>query len=95
MRSHNKGVIEVKLHSKDNELIRVYEYLQRHCATATMAAADLNIYRPNLCRRKRTLQKAGYLAEVKKDYCRITKHVAAYLTTNPDLFPFQSQLKLF
>ncbi|MBP6023931.1 hypothetical protein [Ferruginibacter sp.] len=95
MSEHNKGVKDVKQHPKDNELQRVYEYLQKHCATATMTAIALNIYRPNLCRRKRALEKAGQLVEVKKAHCLITKHLATYLTTNPDLFPNHSQLKMF
>lgn len=78
---------------KDNEIQRVYEYLKKETATATMAAVALNIYRPNLCRRKRTLQKAGHLIEVKRGYCQITKHVAYYLSTNPAMMPINSQLK--
>lgn len=77
---------------KDNEIQRVYEYLKKETATATMAAVALNIYRPNLCRRKRTLEKAGHLIEVKRGYCQITKYVAYYLSTNPAMMPINSQL---
>ena len=80
---------------KGNEFNRVFIYLQKHTATASMVAAALNIYRPNVCRHKRKLEKAGRLAETKKGVCQFTKHRAAYLTTNPDLFPIQSQLNLF
>jgi DNA invertase Pin-like site-specific DNA recombinase len=81
---------------KDNEIQRVYEYLKKETATATMAAVALNIYRPNLCRRKRTLQKAGHLIEVKKGYCPITKRNGVqFLTTNPVMMPINSKLKLF
>lgn len=93
MSKHNNGANGVK-YPKDNELQRVYEYLQGHCATATMTAKALNIYRPNLCRRKRALEKAGQLIEVKKGICQITKRKAVYLTTNPVLFSKHSQLKL-
>ena len=95
MDQHNKGVNEIFVCPKGKELQKVYEYLQQHCATATMTATSPNIYRPNLCRRKRTLEKAGLLAEVKKGCCSSTKHVATYLTTSPDLFPVDPQLKLF
>jgi hypothetical protein len=78
---------------KINELIAVYEYLQNNVATATMTATALNIYRPSLCRRKRSLEKAGLLVEVKNAYCKVTKCKAAYLTTNPEWFPQQTQLK--
>ena len=84
-----------KQHSKDNELQAVYDYLQNNTDTATMAAVALNIYRPNLCRRKRTLQKAGHLIEIKKGICPVTKHLAAFLSTNPALMPINSQLSLF
>ena len=95
MEQHNKGVNDINVCLKGKELQQVYEYLQQHCATATMTATSLNIYRPNLCRRKRTLEKAGLLAEVKKGCCSITKLVATYITTNPDLFPIDPQLNLF
>ncbi len=84
-----------KQQHKDTELQAVYEYLQNNTATATMAAVALNIYRPNLCRRKRTLQKAGHLIEIKKGICPVTKHLAAYLSTNPAMMPIHSQLNLF
>ena len=84
-----------KGHGKDNELKAVYELLRKQPLTATQTAVTLNIYRPNLCRRKRTLEKAGHLREIKKVICPITKHPAWQLTCNPDLFPPQSQLNLF
>jgi hypothetical protein len=81
---------------KDNELQAVYSFLQSHTATATQVATALNIYRPNLCRRKRTLEKCGKLAVIKKVVCPITKHKAGLLTTNPALFPpTPKQLNLF
>lgn len=87
MSNHNTGVKNLQLHSKSNELHAVFEYLQTRTATATMTATALGIYRPNLCRWKRCLQKAGLLAEVKKGPCVITKCRAAYLSTNPELLP--------
>ena len=93
---NNNGLNDVENQQpKDNELQAVFEYLKTHIATSTMAAVALNIYRPNLCRRKRTLEIAGQLMEVKTAYCKVTKCKAAYLTSNPAWFPIQSQLKLF
>lgn len=95
MREYNTGVNNSDRPYKGNELQAVYEYLQNNIATATMAATALNIYRPSLCRRKRTLEKAGKLMEVKTGYCKITKCEAAYLTSNPAWFPIEIQLNLF
>ena len=95
MSKHNTGVNKVNQHPKDNELKAVYDYLQTNIATATMVSTALNIYRPNLCRRKRALEKSGLLVEVKKGYCKVTRCKAAWLTTNPALFPINSQLNLF
>lgn len=95
MQEHNNGANDLFHCSKDTELQAVFDYLQHNTATATMTATALNIYRPNLCRRKRALQKMGLLCEVKKGYCQITKYPAAYLSTNSNLFPSQAQLKLF
>lgn len=83
------------LQFKGKEIHRVFIYLQKHTATASMVAAALNIHRQKLCRYKRKFEKAGLLAEVRKGICKFTKHRAAYLTTNQDLFPIQSQLNLF
>jgi len=80
---------------QSSQLQQVYEYLQKHCATATMVAEALDIYRPSLCRLKRELEKAGLLVEVNKDYCGITRRIATYLTTNPKFVPKFSQLRLF
>ena len=90
---NNNGLNDVtNQHPKDIELKAVYEYLQNNVATATMTATALNIYRPNLCRHKKTLQKAGLLVELNKGICKITKCRAAYITCNTKLFPINSQL---
>lgn len=73
-----------KIHHKDSELQAVFDYLFRQPATATQVAVALNIYRPNLCRRKRKLEKDGRLWEVKKIICPITHYPAMLLTCNPD-----------
>ena len=96
MREHNTGEYSFSSPHKDNELHAVFEYLKVNTATATQVAVALNIYRPNLSRRKRVLEIAGNLAVVKKGFCPITKRWGVQiLTTNPALFPKQLQLKLF
>jgi len=81
--------------TKDSELMAVFQYLQIAPATATMVAAALNIYRPNLSWRKDRLQKAGLLVEVVKYPCKITKRPAWYLSTNPALILILSRRKPF
>jgi len=95
MVEHNLNGANKITGTKDNDLQAVFDYLQSNVATATMTAIALNIYRPSLCRRKRELERAGLLMEVKKSLCKVTKCRAAYLSTNPDLFPMQSQFKMF
>ena len=94
MSNHNTG-LTIEIQAKDNELKAVHDFLLIQPATATQVARALNIYRPNLCRRKRVLEKAGQLMVIKKTICPVTKHTAGLLTTNPALFPIQSQLNLF
>ena len=42
-----------------------------------------------------TIVAVAILVEVKKGYCKVTRCKAAWLTTNPALFPINSQLNLF
>ena len=93
--THNHNGVNKNQPSKGNELQRVKEYLQKQPATATETAVAMGIYRPSLCRRKRTLEKSGNLKQIKRIRCSITNCIAWQLTTNPALFPPQSQLNLF
>ena len=72
-----------------------YQYLQKRVATASMIAEATKIPQKNICRYKRELEKAGALAEVRRAYCEVTKHVAWYITTDKSKFPSQNQLTLF
>lgn len=94
MSNHINGANTFSVSRKIKELKAVYEYLNVNTATATQVASDLQIHRPNLCRYKRQLEKLDLLSEVRKGYCPVTKHKAAFLTTNPDLFPKSNQLQL-
>jgi hypothetical protein len=53
------------------------------------------IDRANICRFVKTLREFNKIAVLKTVYCSITKHRACQLTTSPELFPIDSQLKLF
>lgn len=58
-------------------------------------SVSTGIDRANICRYCRTMRKAGTLAVYKKVYCSITKHLANSYTANPEMFPINSQLKMF
>jgi len=80
-----------KRQGKDNDfksqLKTIFQYLQKHVATASMVSAATGIPQKNICRFKRDLEKAGRLCEIEKKLCKKTGFKAWYLTTNPELFP--------
>jgi hypothetical protein len=80
---------------KINQLQTIFHYLEKHVATASMVSKATGVPQKNICRFKRDLEKAGALAEIKKDTCQLTGFKAWYLTTNKNLFPQRQQLKLF
>ena len=77
------------------QLKTIFNYLQKHTATASMVTDATGIPQKCICRYKRDLEKQGRLAEVKKSVCKHTGHKAWYLTTNPGQFPQSNQLKMF
>jgi hypothetical protein len=93
---HARPLYSLQGKGKQNECIIVYNYLKKHLATASMVAAVTGIEQKNICRYKRTLEKAGQLWQVKEALCKKTGHKAWYLTTDPDLAPdLPNQLILF
>lgn len=97
--ANTQSLITKVKQGKDNykrtQLKTIFEYLKTHTATATMASTATGIPQKCICRYKRDLEKIGSLYELEKKFCEITGFRAWYLTTNPDLFPESSQLKLF
>lgn len=81
--------------NKRTQLEAIFHYLQNHIATNTMVSKETGIPQKNICRYKRDLEQLGLLAEVKKSYCKITNHLAWYITTNENHFPQSNQYKLF
>jgi hypothetical protein len=67
------------------ELKAVREYLSTRIATSTMTAVALGIYRPNLCRHKKTLADQGLLKEIYIQKCKVTGFKAMYLTCDPEI----------
>jgi len=67
----------------DAELKQIKAYLLNHNASASMVAAALKIYRPSLCRHKRTLESNGVLKVTHKGICKITGRKVQYLSCDP------------
>ena len=93
---NNKASIRhLQGNNKRTQLKTIFNYLQNHIATASMVAYATGIPQKCITRYKRDLEKLGLLVEVKKAYCKKTKHLAWYLTTNQNHFPQSNQLKMF
>lgn len=76
------------------QLKTIFEYLQKHVATASMISDATSIPQKNICRYKRDLEKEGRLWEIKKATCKKTGFKAWYVTTNPKEAQ-NNQLSLF
>ena len=77
------------------QLKRTELYFRDFTATRYMAAVDTGISIQNICRYVDVLRDSNKIAVVKIDYCQISGFKAEFLTTNPELFPADNQLKLW
>ena len=84
-----------KYNKRTTQLKTIFNYLKEHTATASMVTEATGIPQKCITRYKRDLEQAGRLYEVKKAPCKYTGFPAWYLTTNTDLFPEDTQIKLF
>lgn len=85
-------------HNKDkvlNQINRVYKAFYSAPKTMLMVSNETGILRANVCRYVRAFRQSDKIAEVKKGLCKISKHRAGFLTTNPDQFPQSNQLKMW
>ena len=73
----------------------VFKAFYEQPKTMLMVSDETGILRANICRYVAKWRVFNRIEPVKTDYCKITKHLADYLTTNQSLFPKSSQLKLF
>ena len=62
--------------------------------TMLMVSKETGVLRANICRYVAKWRCHNTIEPAKKDYCKITKHLADYLTTNPELFPKSNQCKI-
>jgi hypothetical protein len=96
--SLNNAFFEGK-HNKDkalsNQFKEIYKSFFKAPKTMLMASKETGILRANICRYVATLKKFDKIYEVKKGLCKISKHKAGFLTTNPNQFPKSKQYKMF
>jgi len=77
------------------QLQTIFQYLQRHTATASMVTDATGVPQKCITRYKGDLEKAGRLWETVKTTCKKTGYKAWYLTTDVTKAPINSQLNLF
>ena len=78
-----------------NQFKVTFEGFYNHPQTMKELSVNTGIDRANVCRYCRTMRIANCIAVCKKVYCTITKRLVNQYTTNPEMFPISSQLKMF
>jgi hypothetical protein len=78
-----------------DQLQRVYSEFFNRPQTMKMLSVRTGIDRANVCWYCRKFRKLDKIWVFKIGICPITKHLAIYWTTNPDLVPSDPQTKLF
>lgn len=78
-----------------DQLKSVYKGFFEQPQSMKMLSIKLNIDRSNICWFCRELRINNKISIAKKGVCKITNRVVNFYTTNPDLFPKSSQLKMF
>lgn len=81
--------------TKKNQIDIVFKCFFNRPQTMKECSVNTKIDRSNICWYIRELRKQNKVAILKPVICPITKYKANLITTNPDLFPINSQLKLF
>ena len=62
--------------------------------TMLMVSIETGVLRANICRYVAKWRKLERITPVRTDYCKITKHLADYLTTDPHQFPKSNQYEM-
>ena len=81
---YTSNIKENKGKNFSTQLKTIFQYLQKHIATASMISKATGIPQKNICRYKRDLEKAGKLWETEKVKCEVTGFKAWRLTTDPN-----------
>lgn len=98
MKTHQKPISSI-IQDEDkyfqSQASVIFQSFFKSPKTMKMVEVETGIDRANICRRVSELRELKKIAIVETKLCEITKHRAGYLTTNPELFPKDNQLKLF
>lgn len=65
---------------------KVFNAFSTQSKTMLMVSVETGVLRANICRYVAEWKEQNSIQEVRKGLCRITKHRAGYLTTDPTLF---------
>ncbi|QIY83035.1 hypothetical protein HER18_05540 [Chryseobacterium sp. NEB161] len=68
------------------QMTKVFNAFSTQPKTMKMVSRQTGIDRANICRYVAEWKEQNSIQEVRKGLCRITKHRAGYLTTDPTLF---------
>ena len=77
---------------KPTQIEVLKEYFRLNVGTRKMASEATGIYRANICRYVAEMKQETCIRIVKKDYCKVTRSKAEYLTFQK---PNHIQFKLF
>jgi hypothetical protein len=89
MNNDNKDTLKLA------QLKRFELYLRDNTASRYMVAVDTGLPIQNCCRFVDMLKAINAIAVVRHGKCQITGEIVEYLSTNPTLFPKDTQLKLW
>ena len=90
---------KISFENKDNisysQYERIEDFLRDNTASRYMAAIDTGIPIQNVCRYVDMMSKRDLIAVIRKDKCAISGEMVEFLSTNPDIFPKEKQLKFW
>ena len=78
-----------------NQLLTVRDYLTQHTASRYMTFITAGGPLQNIFRNIDSLIKVDQCHVVRKDKCKVSGEIVEFLSCNPDLWPTDTQLKLF
>ncbi len=64
----------------------VFDSFKEMPKTMLMVSIETEILRANICRYVAEWKRQGRIQLLKNGHCRVSKHLAGYYTTNPELF---------